>query len=254
MDNVTKFIERPELIRDGFGFNGECHGCGDGSGSGDGDGMGAGIGNCGYGSGNGNLFGFGYGMGAGIGNCGDGDGDGMGAGLCLLDGECYGGGCGNGDGLKSVNGYDLYEIDWIPTGIYRARGNVAKGFFLLNFAPVDCYIVKDGDTYAHGKTLREAEAALREKIMESMGEDEAIEKFVERFKPNTLYKNREYFEWHHHLTGSCRMGRENFCANHGVDMEGESTPEYFIELTKDAYGGKTIRKLEIHYQKQGGRK
>lgn len=238
MENVTKFFERTELAGDGLGgFFGD--------GRGNGNGNGNGYGNC-YGNSNGYGNGNGDGNGNGNGN-GNGDGGGDGNGYC-------GGYCVGGNGLKSANGYALFEIDGIPTGIYKARGNVAKGFILLHFAPVDSYIVKDGDTYAHGQTLREAEDALREKIMESMGEDEAIEKFVERFKPNTLYKNREFFEWHHYLTGSCRMGRENFCANHGVDLDGESTPEYFIELTKDAYGGETIRKLEKHYTKQGERK
>ena len=36
------------------------------------------------------------------------------------------------------------------------------------------------------------------------------------------------------------------CVNRkdGIDMEGSSSVEYFIELTKNAYGGSTIRKLE----------
>lgn len=221
MDNVTDF---EKLI--GVNVNG--HGYGHGYGYGNGDGYG-----------NGNGYGYGY-----VNGGGNGYGDGYG----------NGGGYGNGDGLKSVNGYVLYNIDGVPTGIYRARGNVAKGFVLERFAIKSCYIVKDGDTFAHGSTIKEAEDALREKIMEDMDEDEAIEKFVEHFKPETLYRNREFFEWHHYLTGSCRMGRENFCSNHGVDMDGESTPEYFIELTKNAFGGDTIRKLEKHYQKQGGRK
>lgn len=241
MDNVTKFIERSESVAYG-------RGCAKGDG---GYGSYYGIGETGSGLGDGSgypgLFGTNFGHGCAV-FCTNPFGALKGG----FDAECgigFGGGC--GVGLKSVNGYALFEIDGIATGIYRARGNVAKGFILEQFAPVDCYIVKDGDTYAHGKTLREAEEALREKIMECMSEDEAIEKFLERFKPNTLYKNREFFEWHHYLTGSCRMGRENFCANHGVDMDGESTPEYFIELTKDAYGGKTIRKLEKYYPKKG---
>ena len=241
MDNVTKFFQRPYANGNGNNYD---------KGNGYGRGYGFGFGNN-YGGGYGFGFGGIYGSGSEAG-IGDGSGGGSGDGGGRL--SSYGYGYGHGRGLKSVNGYALFGIDGVPTCIYRARGNVAKGFILEHFEPVDCYIVKYGDTYAHGKTLREAEDALREKIMESMDEDEAIEKFVEHFKPNTLYKNREFFEWHHYLTGSCRMGRENFCANHGVDLDGESTPEYFIELTKYAYGGETIRKLEKHYPKQGGRK
>ena len=271
MEDVKKFVDSSELDGDGLGgFYGDGRGNGYGNGNGKGDGDGDSNGD-GDGNGNGKGFGFGHGtavfgtnpfgtlksvfVAESFGSCGFGNGKGNGFGDGFGDGGGYCGGCnGKGKGLKSVNGYALFEIDGIPTGIYKARGNVAKGFILQNFAPVDCYIVKDGDTYAHGITLREAEDALLEKIMENMDEDEAIEKFVERFKPNILYQNREFFEWHHYLTGSCRMGRENFCSNHGVDMDGESTPEYFIELTKNAYGGETIRKLEKHYTKQGERK
>lgn len=241
MENVTIFFQRTYGYGNGNNYVKD-------NGNGYGEGYGFGYGNN-YGGGS--CFGLGgiYGSGSEAG-IGDGSGGGRGDG----DGSISGYGYAHGRGLKSVNGYSLYEIDGIQTGIYKARGNVAKGFILEHFSPVDCYIVNYGDTYAHGKTLREAEDALSDKIMESMDEDEAIEKFVEHFKPNTLYKNREFFEWHHYLTGSCRIGRENFCANHGVDMDGESTPEYFIELTKDAYGSETIRKLEKHYQKRGGRK
>lgn len=170
---------------------------------------------------------------------GDGDGSGSGRG--------YGYGYGSGYGVKYVNGCELFDIDNTPTGIYRCHGNAAKGFVLICFTPVPCYIVKDGNVFAHGNTLREAEDALRAKIFENMDEDEAIERFQEHFKPGVKYKNSEFFEWHHYLTGSCRMGRETFCRNNGVDMDGESTPEYFIELTKDAYGGEVIKKLKEYY-------
>ena len=233
MDNVTNFV----TLVGGYGY-------GDGYGDTNGDGYG-------YGYGYGDDYGNGYGSGNGDG-CGDGFCNGYGSGY----GDGYGSACGNGNGkgyrygggLRSVNGYVLYDIDGVPTGIYRARGNVAKGFVLERFSIKPCYIVKDGDIFAHGSTIKEAEDALHEKIMENMDEGEAIEKFVEHFKPKTLYRNSEFFEWHHYLTGSCRMGRENFCANHGVDMDGQSTPEYFIELTKNDYGGDTIRKLEKHYK------
>ena len=226
MDNVTKFLQK-----------GSGYGSGYGSGDGDGDGYGYG-----YGSGYGSGFGFGFGYGDGYGY---GYGSGFGFGFGYGDG--YGSGDGDGDGLKSVNGVGLHNIDGVQTGIYRAHGNVAKGFVLQHFAVKPCYIVRDGDIFAHGETLKEAENALREKVMESMDEDEAIAKFVEHFKPKALYKNSEFFEWHHYLTGSCRMGRENFCANNGVDLNGESTPEYFIALTEHSFGGGTIAKLKEYY-------
>ena len=251
MDNVTKFLQRTDDWGDG---------CGNGSGYGFGDGCGNGWG---CGSGNGFVDGWGY-------DFGDGSGDGAGNGFVdgSGDGFCYSSGCGfgygsgdgagngfvdgSGDGwnLKSVNGVELHDIDGVPTGIYRSRGNVANGFILQGFSIKPCYIVRNGDVFAHGKTLKDAEEALREKVMKKMGEGEAIAKFVEHFKPKTLYKNSEFFEWHHYLTGSCRMGRENFCENNGVDLNGESTPEYFIALTEHSFGGGTIAKLKEYYSEE----
>ena len=33
-------------------------------------------------------------------------------------------------------------------------------------------------------------------------------------------------------------------ANHGIDLDGESTVEEFIEMTENDYGGHVIRKLK----------
>ena len=245
MENVTKFLQTSsDFIGSGYG-----HGVG-----------------CwfGYAIGFGNGYGYDgeieYGYGRGYGCCADfvwGSGGGTGSGLGLATGHGDYGGTGNGYGMsyhyknvKAVNGYILYSIDGMPTGIYRARGNIAQGFILDIFSQKPCYIVKDGDIFAHGQTLKGAEHALREKVMESMRGDKAIVKFVEHFKPRTLYKNSEFFEWHHYLTGSCRMGRENFCENNGVDLNAESTPEYFIALTEHSFGGGTIAILKKYYQQQ----
>ena len=37
------------------------------------------------------------------------------------------------------------------------------------------------------------------------------------------------------------------CANNGVDLNAESTPEYFIALTEHSFGGGTIAKLKKYY-------
>ena len=245
MDNVTKFLQRTYDWGDGCG-NGSGYGFGDGCGNGWGCGSSNGfVDGCGYDFGDGS----GYGSGNGLVDC-DGCCDGSGNGSGYGSGNGWGYCSGNGWKLKSVNGVELHDIDCVPTGIYRSHGNVAKGFVLQGFAVKPCYIVRDGDVFAHGETLKDAEEALREKVMESMDEDEAIAKFVEHFKPKTIYKNSEFFEWHHYLTGSCRMGREYFCANNGVDINAKSTPEYFIALTEHSFGGGTIEKLKKYYSEE----
>ena len=190
--------------------------------------------NSGYGDG----YGYGYGDGY-----GSGDGDGYGY------GDGYGSGSGDGDGygdrIKSFNRETVYQIDGVNTLIRSMRGNTAHGAIVnkdLTLTP--CYIVKQGNLFAHGETLREAMEALREKLFEDMPEDERIDTFLRETDREKTYPTQYFYDWHHRLTGSCDMGRKQFARDHGVDLEhGMMTLTEFLELTKDAYGGDVIRKV-----------
>ena len=58
------------------------------------------------------------------------------------------------------------------------------------------------------------------------------------------YKAKDFYEWHHKLTGSCEMGRNTFAEEHGIDLNSDMfTVEEFVELCKTSYGGEIIRKL-----------
>lgn len=200
--------------------------------SGYGDGSGSGSG---YSYGDGSGSGYSYGSGSGYGSgYGDGDGDGYGD--------------GDGDGIKSVNGLTCVLIDGILTAITIVKGNVAKGFMVrgdLTMRP--CFVAKSGNTFAHGRTLRDAMSSLRDKLFDEMPERDRISAFVESHKPKTPYPNKDLFDWHHKLTGSCLAGRNEFVSQHGIDLDGETTPEEFIRLTEHAYGGDVIRKLKEFY-------
>ena len=182
----------------------------------------------GYGSGYGNGYGDGY---------GDSYGDGYGSG--------YGDGYGYGYGLKSISGEKVYMVDGIATTISHIHGNTAKGTIVNNdLTETPCYIVKEGKYFAHGKTLAEANAALQDKLFEVMPTEERIAAFWECHKKGVKYPTKDFFEWHHKLTGSCLMGRQQFAKDHGVDLDGEMTVDVFIALTKNAFGGDIIKKLE----------
>lgn len=111
-----------------------------------------------------------------------------------------------------------------------------------------CYIVKENNKFAHGDTLHDAFTSLQEKLYNESTEEERIEAFVKKF-PNydTPYPNRDLFAYHHVLTGSCRMGRESFCKDKGINLDGSTTVRDFVSLTKDSYGSETIRKLPQVY-------
>ena len=190
----------------------------------------------GYGSGSGYGYGSGY---------GDGYGSGYG------DGYGYGDGSGSGDGVSVINGDTVYKIDGIQTIIKSVHGNIAKGLILqsdLTLTP--CYVVKGNNLFAHGDTLKEAMAALTDKMFDDMPEEERIAEFIkahpDKDKP---YPNQDLFDWHHRLTGSCMAGRTAFVKDHDLSLDGETTVAAFIELTKNAYNGSVIRNLEQTYAK-----
>ena len=202
----------------------------------------------GYGSGDDSGYGSGDDSGSGYGY-GSGDDSGSGSGDDSGSGYGYGYGDDSGDGVKEVNGDTVYIVDYVPTIIKSVRDNIAQGFILqrdLTLKP--CYIVKEQNMFAHGDTLHDAFTALQEKLYDNSTEEERIEAFRKKFPEyDTLYPNRNLFTYHHVLTGSCRMGRESFCKDKGIDLDGSTTVREFVELTKDSYGGDVICKLPEVY-------
>lgn len=152
---------------------------------------------------------------------------------------------GNGSGISSILGKDVYQIDEVPTIVEHIRENVARGFILNeDFTLNPCFIAKGNGYFAHGKTIKDARDALREKIFENMDSEEAIENFLKTFEKGKEYPGTQFFEWHHYLTGSCQMGRESFVKNKGIKLEDTFTVDRFIELCEDDYGSEIIKKLK----------
>ena len=192
----------------------------------------------GYGSGCGDGYGSGYGFGNGDGyGFGDGSGDGGGFGNGFGDGDGY--------GVKSFIGQTVYTIDDLQTLIDHVHGNIAKGAILnSDLTTTPCYIIKNGNLFAHGETMRDAQESLLKKQFERMDEYERIEAFLNEIDLEKRYPTAVFFDWHHRLTGSCEMGRKVFAANHEIDLvNGTMTAMEFVELTKGAYGGSVIRHL-----------
>lgn len=220
-------------------------GHGDGSGYGYTDGSGYGDG---YGNGSGPSYGNGYGSGRGHGGGGGSSAGraGPGTGYGYEDGSGHGYSCGTG--IISINGTPVCDVDRVATIIRVVHGNVAKGAILhADMSTTPCYIVKQGGVYAHGRTLRKAQTALMDKLLEGMPLEDRIAAFVAEHQLGQAYPNRDYFSWHHRLTGSCEAGRLAFAKDHQVDLDGSMTVEEFIALTEHAYGGDIIQKLKETY-------
>ena len=225
----------------GYGY-GDGAGAGAGDGYGDGDGAGYGYGSC-YGDGDGDGSGYGSGDGAGAGDgYGYGSGDGAGA------GDGYGSGDGSGYGagaLKSYNRQKVYYIDYTPTLIDSIRSNVAKGYIVnKDKTTTACFVVRIGNSFAHGKTLKEAHADALSKHMQNMSEEERIEMFVaEHPEYDKPYPCANLFKWHNILTGSCEMGRRQFCRDNNISLDADYSVRFFLDITKNSYGGNVIKKL-----------
>ena len=194
-------------------------------------------------SGSGDSSGYGYGYGYGYGD-GSGDSSGYGSGYGYGDGS----GDGSGYGLKSLCGEPVYMIDGVPTIITGLHGSVAMGFIVMaDLSKRKTFVVKGGGKFAHGADLHAAQAALEEKLFDDMPIEEKLEAFREQFTPGEAYTVADFYDWHHRLTGSCTQGRDAFAQDHGLSMSDAMTPEEFIDLTKDAFGGRVIRQLAAHY-------
>jgi hypothetical protein len=243
MEGLVEFlkIEYGSGSGDGSGYgsgdgSGSGSGYGYGSGSGDGSGSGSGYG---YGSGDGSGSGSGYGYGSGSGY-GSGDGSGSGSGYG------YGDGSGSGDGLKSLNKKPVHYIDGVATIITALKNNVAKGHIVnRDLTSENCFVVKQNNLFAHGKTLKDARDSLFAKLFDDMPEYERIDAFLAEFKPSKKYSAQKFFDWHGKLTGSCLFGREQFAKDRQINLSNDTfTLAEFIDLTKNSYGGEIIKKLE----------
>ena len=175
--------------------------------------------------------------------CGSGAGSGYGSGYVYGDGD------GDGD-IKALNGNIVDYIDDVPTIITQVRGNIACGYIIKDDLTLDpCFIANVGNSFAHGKTLKEAVADAEAKEMENMPIEERIEKFREVFGSlDSEHTGKEFYDWHHILTGSCRMGRDEFCKAHDIDLTKMYTVRYFLDITKNSFGSNVIKLIREVYE------
>ena len=217
-----------ETYRYGFG-----HGSGEGSVQGYGEGMG-------FGGGKGFAVGFGDGSGDGSGY-GVGEGESDGSGICSVCGESF---------IKSCNNQLVYYIDGVPTIIDSVRTGIARGYIINRDKTLSsCFVAKVGNCFAHGFTLKQAYEDALGKHMLGKNDEERADLFIKEF-PNIDSERpcKELFRWHNMLTGSCEMGRKQFCRDHGIDLNANYKIRFFLDITKDAYGGNVIKLVLGKYE------
>ena len=242
--NVTR--EEVERFLSVKTINGGGCGCGLGDGYGYGKGYGYGTGygpGSGYNTESGGGGGHYYGNGFGYSN-GSGDGSGFSEGYGSEDGSGEGSGV-SVMNIKTFNGHIIDYIDGVPTIITHIHNDVASGFIIgFDMTLIPCYVAKAGNYFAHGKTLKDALKDAEAKEMGEMPIEERIEKFIEVFGSlDSEHTGKEFYDWHHILTGSCRMGRDEFCEENGIDLTKKYSVRYFLNITKNSYGGDIIKQI-----------
>ena len=214
---------------DGAGFGGG-YVCSDGDSSGDGSGY---ITCYGYSNGYGEVtftgHGYGYCSGSGV-------------------EDKFGYGVGN-ENIKSINDNIVDYVDSIPTIITQVHGNIARGYIVNTFLDLrPCFIAKAGNSFAHGETIKEALSDASEKEMKRLPLEDRIEMFKEVFGDlDSEHAGIEFYNWHHTLTGSCRIGRDEFCKDNNIDLEKKYTVRYFLDITKESYGSDVIKLILEEY-------
>ena len=200
----------------------------------------------GFSSGYDNGSGFGGGYGSGFSN-GSGQGDGVGSGDGSVSGDGFG--CGRSD-IHALNGNVVDYIDNVPTIITQIHSNVARGYIINDDLTLQsCYIAKVGSFFAHGKTLKDAIVDAEAKETEKLPIEKQIEKFIEVFGSlDSEHIGKKFYDWHHILTGSCKMGRDEFCKSHSIDLTQKYSVRYFLDITEKSYGGDVIKRIRETYE------
>lgn len=244
-EKILNFLQVDEYPL-GFDFDGDGSGSGSGSGFIDSRGYGCGF-QAGYSYDDDAGGGYGYGY-SDTSMSGEGLGDGKADGYGSYDGYGYGYGYVDAtSNIEYLNFQKVYIIDGISTLIDSVHGNFAKGRILnSDLTTLPCFIAKCGNFFAHGKTLKQAMSDAQEKYNANKPLEERILEFNKKYPDrDKKVPASELFSWHHILTGSCLMGRKYFCEQHNLDyVNGEYTVNEFIAITKYAYGGDIIEKLE----------
>ena len=182
---------------------------------------------------------------------GDGDGSGYGYG----DGDGYGSGDGSGYGyginIKSFNGKQVHIIDNVQTIIESVHSSYARGYVLnSDLTLTSCFIAKVSDYFAHGATLKQAVQDAAAKYEKNKPITERIADFKRQYPTlDSIAKGADLYQWHNTLTGSCRLGREQFCRDHNIDPDKVTiTVRKFLVLTENAYGKDIIKQVKEAYQ------
>ena len=116
--------------------------------------------------------------------------------------------------------------DGILSKVIKKKGNI---YHVQNYGSDKItYLVKDGDVYSHGETLKEAKESLKYKISSRDTSE------FEKYKLDDELDQKTLIRAYRVITGACEAGTRYFCENNILPEK--CTIKKAIELTKGQYG------------------
>ena len=123
--------------------------------------------------------------------------------------------------------------DNILSKVIKKKGNI---YHVQNYGSDKItYLVKDGDIYSHGETLKEAKESLKYKIS-----NRDISEF-EKYTLDDELDDITIIRMYRAITGACEAGTKYFCENNKLPKK--CTIRKAIELTQGQYGNESFRKF-----------
>lgn len=144
---------------------------------------------------------------------------------------------GNGIGIKYLNGHEVKNINGVPTIVTDKHTDYSKAYKLHHNIHLDpCFISECNGYIEHGKTMEEAAMAATLTYFRKIPLALRVEEFIKHYPdPNAVTTMKEFCVWHGRLTGSCEIGRSEFCFQNNLPPSKEVVVIEVLHAVRDAY-------------------
>lgn len=109
------------------------------------------------------------------------------------------------------------------------------------------FVVQDGEFSACGMSPDAAENRLRKIKFFMTPEEQRIQNFVTKYKPDDVKTADEWVEIFQELTGACTRGAATFVRVSGKKRYDKFTTLQFLEIVSNVYNAQLIDKVKEHY-------
>ena len=144
-------------------------------------------------------------------------------------------------GIKGYLSNGLYNrephiiADSILSKIISQKGNVYK---VINHGETkQSYLIKNGEIYSHGATIKEA----RESLIYKIGDIDKSE--YKELTLESILTHNEVIQMYRIITGACESGVRSFVESNKSNIKKKYTIKDILELTKGSYGHETLNKF-----------